>query len=1023
MSSPFSGGKSSFPPLLTLEEGEEITDELRHHLSRIRVGHNLTSVLNSPSNAQASSPSSTDLSFTFQSLTRQLFDSISDNISNSISSADPTPTVLPSVIPSVSLQDFDAYRKSASSSVDRFLYHHSPNAGPVTDINRNGHAIAEQRQKDLAEKQQRAQRELEARSGGVSRDGEELSAQLLGLCFTSVPSRFFHEDFHLDLPNEVETQTGAFQLQQRLSTWLDIVEVCLWKQTTSQAQSFFNSLSDLRSLAMQVKDACATIADLRRQLACIRNVLAVKQLTVLRMKRRKENTEALITLANLAKQVRSTLPSVDALLAVSHDYGGALEMIQEAKKVLKEDLNGVKSLRTLARQLDDYEDMIGERLTANFVDVCVSWEVGEDALQKEKDKDKLIGTFQPIVNGLLRIQREQMHAVLEQYRKRVVEEVQTCAKDSVVEALSAMQTDLDSDLEEDQEQEEADATEKETEKPQTSAQQLVTLRSGEFISFLKLVFYNLEMVMNRAYHVHLNLSTVLERVVEASTEKLDAARVEKLEAESQEIVAVVCDLAQQSVKQLLTARADVHATYRMEELKELWDVVLEFCLVGDEMGRKKWFDLRGTLLIQAKRFLEVLHEKQTHSLYAVLDGEEWKQAEIPFEIQAIVNRIVKGKLDAPRGFHATEKDSSASPATKLRRAKSSKSSTKELVVQGKPYRVVSSVLMLITYLERCLLCSHNFANLSSSVLSRIVEILRLFNERTNSLVLQAEACKTAGLKRINTKNLALACQSLTVIIELSPAVMRVLKSSLQPKLHGHLTNEIDRIVGELETHQKRIYGKFLDMIDHLMHHCCEDLMREVQWDARTADGLGKPQNYMTKLTHGVTSMHNVLCKMMSEKQVQEIFAPIFDLFNTKIPEAFANVDPSTPTGRSRVRVDIKHLLSTLRRLRGLSGPGEALDEFLAKKFGSSAQGPSITGGSSAESKEEAGGNDSEDKQLEKAESKGEGPVETTQANGSIPNEGEDAVTKDDDIVEEADQGDGPLENGAEKIGDAVSKTS
>lgn len=954
-----SPSSSKYPPLLTLEEGEEISDDLRQHLRRIRVGHNLTSVLHSPAHSSSSSTTTNDYNYNYnynvdllQSFTLRLFDSLAD------AKAD-APKVIPSVIPAVQLQDFARYRHSSAAQVDRFLYQHHERA----QDNRNGDA----RGKTLAEKHERAREILRAETG------EDDDARLVSLCLSAVPARFFSQEFSLDISAQVDSQTASFQLQQRLSSWLDLVEVCLWKQTTSQAQSFFNALSDLRSLVAQVQDACAVIAVLRRHIRSIKTQMAARQLTVMRMKRRKENAQALITLAALAKQVRATLPTVDSLLAVSHDYGGALALIREAKKVLAEELGGVKSLRTLNRQLSDYEDMIADRLTANFIDLCVTWEVAEDGMQarsadtfegqgesvnggiggaaaergRDAAREKLLSTFHPLVNGLLRIQKEQMHAVLEQYRKRVVEEVQSCAKDSVIEALSAMQAEVTSDVDPDavetKPQQDVDDEEEETLPALTSAQQLTGLRAPEFISFLKLVFYNLEMVMNRAHQVHLNLCVVLETVTKGSEGQLDESRVEKLRVESQEIVGVVCDLAQQSVKQLLTARAENHAKYLMEEVKELWDVALEFCLVGEGMGKKKWFDLRGTLLIQAKKFLEVLHEKQTNSLYAVLDGEEWKQADVPFEIQAIVNRMVKGKLGTPLVFSSTGSPSASpstsksSSGTQLRRSKSSKSAAKDLFVLGKPYRVVSSVLMLITYLERCLSCAHNFANLSSSVLARVVEMLRLFNERTNSLVLQAEACKTAGLKRINTKNLALACQSLTVIVQLIPSVMKVLKSSLAPKLHVHLTNEMDRVVSELETHQKRIYEKFVDMIDHLMHHCCEVLMREVQWDARTADGLGKPQDYMTKLTHGVTSMHNVLCKLLSEEQVREIFTPIFDLFNTKIPQAFANVDPSTPTGRSRVRVDIKHLLSTLRRLRGLSGPGDFLDEFLAEKFGSSSQ--------------------------------------------------------------------------------------
>ncbi len=58
--------------------------------------------------------------------------------------------------------------------------------------------------------------------------------------------------------------------------------------------------------------------------------------------------------------------------------------------------------------------------------------------------------------------------------------------------------------------------------------------------------------------------------------------------------------------------------------------------------------------------------------------------------------------------------------------------------------------------------------------------------------------------------------------------------------------------------------------------------------------------------------------------------------NTKFPQVYANVKPSTEEGRARVCNDIRVLLEHLRGLPGLRDPGNSLQLHFRSRFGAAA---------------------------------------------------------------------------------------
>ncbi|KAN0137680.1 Vps54-like domain containing protein [Lactarius tabidus] len=94
----------------------------------------------------------------------------------------------------------------------------------------------------------------------------------------------------------------------------------------------------------------------------------------------------------------------------------------------------------------------------------------------------------------------------------------------------------------------------------------------------------------------------------------------------------------------------------------------------------------------------------------------------------------------------------------------------------------------------------NLRLLTTDTMLRVIEFLRAFNSRTCQVVLGAGAMRSAGLKNITAKHLALASQSLSIVIVFILYVREMSRWHLSPKQAVMLT-EFDKLKHNYQEHQ------------------------------------------------------------------------------------------------------------------------------------------------------------------------------------------------------------------------------
>lgn len=256
------------------------------------AGQSLASVLNNPNN-RGGATQGTD-----QSWGGWLF----------TSSADPgqevVPPLAPGTLPEVSRADFDAYLRGIGDKFSRFV-----------DIQE--HDSREQSSKASALGSGVAGKEQDAKKVGQVQ-GEGLLA-----CMREIPSLYFDEDFALERAATFQAACpyssvpANMMLQEKLSHYLDLVEVHLVKEISARSDSFYEALGALEELYGKIIGANERVSVLKTSMQEMDTGLIESARQVQKLGVRKNN---LLKLHQKLKLVDHVHQSQATLRLVSHAF-------------------------------------------------------------------------------------------------------------------------------------------------------------------------------------------------------------------------------------------------------------------------------------------------------------------------------------------------------------------------------------------------------------------------------------------------------------------------------------------------------------------------------------------------------------------------------------------------------------------------------------------------------------------------------------------------------------------------------
>ncbi|KAK7838672.1 vacuolar protein sorting-associated protein 54 [Quercus suber] len=835
-------------------------------------------------------------------------------------------------------------------------------------------------------------------------DSQGHGGEALVACLREVPALYFKEDFALEdgatfrAACPFSTAAENLVLQEKLTQYLDVVELHLVKEISLRSNSFFEAQRQLQDLNVEIVGGCSRIRELKETIRLLDVDLVDSARQVQHLNATRTNLLALHHKFNLILYVKQSLSALklDGDELTAEFMRAAIQDAGNSDVVI---LSQVKARASIPTNGKDDDVNLDEEETTNFRDCLL-----------------------PIIIGLLRT--AQLPSVLRIYRDTLTADMKNAIKNAVAELLPVLLARSESEFSPGERTVDADGG------GASLASKLRSLSSESFVQLLSAIFKIVRAHVVRAAEVKKAIEWIMKNLdghyaaesvataialgaaaAETSEYHDDqggsllpfssqrAARVSSFQGkandatspsnmsinfstdvlrENTEAVVAACDAAHGRWAKLLGVRALLHPRLRLQEFLCIYNITQEFITATEKIGGRRGFSIRGTLNSQAKAFLDFQHDSRMAKIRAVLDQETWVEVDVPDEFQAIVISLcssealisenldhVQNNVETNHGEVIAFNDGSlvedtargkptplaeAADKNKASLAHSNDSKMKEhgkftsqtLSYKGVGYHMVNCGLILLKMLSEYIDMGNSLPLRSSEVVHRVVEILKFFNTRTCQLVLGAGAMQVSGLKSITSKHLALASQVISFIYAIIPDIRRILFLKVPETQKELLLSEIDRVAQDFKVHRDEIHTKLVQIMrERLLVHV-RGLPQIVEGWSRPEDADAQPSQFARSLTKEIGFLQRVLSRILHDVDVQEIFRQVVIIVHSQVSEAFSRLEISTPQAKDRLHRDVKHILGCIRSLpsddlsRSSTPNWGQLDEFLEQRFGTKA---------------------------------------------------------------------------------------
>uniref|UniRef100_A0A8C7MGG7 Vacuolar protein sorting-associated protein 54 n=1 Tax=Oncorhynchus kisutch TaxID=8019 RepID=A0A8C7MGG7_ONCKI len=770
-------------------------------------------------------------------------------------------------------------------------------------------------------------------------------------------------------------------LQEKLSHYLDVVEVSIARQISLRSEAFFHAMSSQHELQDRLTETARAVAVLRGRTAAIERIMCEGPLRALRQALTRSNCARLHNKLKLMAAVHQSQPTVQLLLSTS-EFVGALELIATTKEVLQQELQGIHSFRHLGSQLCEMEKLIDKMMVEDFSMYSrsdLSRSLEDDGQVMEKDR------LESLVFGLL---RQRKLDFLDIYSDEMILAAKSIVTQSVVDSVSQIE-EIDTDI------------------VTKLADQMRLMTFPQWFELLKSVFENFILFLKR---IKATLSVVRNVVLEALDsnqksrllERAAAAAGGLAEAPGTPLNQGEAELAyltheglfisdalndaqlnlgvgggqeqsstvgpRQALSRLDGCGSDsasgtTESSSKRQESRKVTGGSSEDMMPSDlELGRVA--NNIQELLYTAS---DVSHDRCVKVLMArAKDGslERLSSAEFVFLSQAVEGFVrdteelccrrsvsLRGALQSQANrfvhrFHEERKtklsllldnerwkqaevpaefqdlvNSIADGRITLPERKPQGTEERKpsdyLHIDGQKYAVVGTVLLLIRIFLEYCQCVNDIPSISTDMLTRLSDLLKHFNSRSCQLVLGAGALQVVGLKTITTKNLALASRCLQLVVHYIPVIRAHFETKLTPKQYSVLRH-FDHITKDYNDHIAEISAKLVSIMDSMF----EKVLSKYEVKAPM------PSACFRNVCKQMAKMHEALYELLPEEQAQMLFLRINASLKIHLKRQLARLGVHHDGGPQHglVTVDVAFYTENVQSLRTL----EKLDLNMAE---------------------------------------------------------------------------------------------
>ncbi|TIC03617.1 hypothetical protein E3Q18_00102 [Wallemia mellicola] len=741
-----------------------------------------------------------------------------------------------------------------------------------------------------------------------------------------IPRLFFKPDFDLGDPATFAAVTKSIGdsagldifespedigineiLHSRLEHHANAVDKILVHELSQRAPSLFSALDNLQHLGRYASEALEKFNTLRELLeSSIKSRFETKYKTINGVIDQR-NLEEILTVITDVKSISQALLALQQMSELGH-YFDALELVENISKTVVEnirskdvddilkiqsstDFSQLQVFNDVASDLEQHTSVILDSISRDLADTLfIDYE--HSLKDTDHDHQELVKDIEQSICVLDRA--GMLSKCLEVYETRLIR--------NVVEILySVLPVDLQTKP--------LDFNAKSNGNILASQlpKELRQLGQPEYCDFLNNCKEQLKLMVKS--------SNAQKEILESSFDSSSETVSNTLERISNRIIEEVYS----EIASVIRLRKDIEAELSLEEYLAFDGIVWKFINETEVQGNvpsNTLFVLPAAASNQLQEFLELFHANYTTQSAKLVEMEIWSQAEVTPAVQHVINMIIRSAVDDI-------------PESSYDLSNCEGKNESQLQIETMSFFTVEALnkvlVLLLNYIRIMLQVPHS----ATEIMTRILEILKYkafadeipkqFNSRTCQVVLGAGAMRSAGLKNITAKHLALASQSLSVMISLIPYIREAVRRRLKTN-QATLLIEFDRLKRDYQEHQYEIHAKLVSILgDRLTAH--SKALAATKFDRAKEEEKTKPNSYAEGLVKETATLHRVLNKYLLEATVQFVFKQVFDAINKRIGDYYQRLPIKTELGKEKLMTDARFLCARLNALQGIDELG------------------------------------------------------------------------------------------------------
>lgn len=847
---------------------------------------------------------------------------------------------------------------------------------------------------------------------------------------STIPNVYFDEAFHLENPRTFDIVTEKSEvvtpppgsaadkkpangsapaprkalatnaiLQEKLSWYMDTVEMHLISSISTASMTFFTALGSLKELHSEAADSVKRIKTLREELAALDREIATSGLDIVQKQRRRENMRQLNDAIRQLQDIVESVARCESLVEAG-DLQGALDNIHNLENLIAgrgatastegsstspqlRDLRDAVALQGVNDDISILRYRIGEAFESRFLDILLGdlrRHVSEVSTREvllrwssaamrsrgghSRDQstfpaylaktDDLRSQLMPVLVGLHR--SKHIAVAIASYREVVMREIRNLVKrplptshdddnESMISASTANSKRLT-----------------QQEKSSILARNLRALDEQDAEELFTKMYVSVTETLRRLttqvkilFDVASSIGEPQTPTSDRSPSQLKSPPLNSANRDIQEDIHTAMDMAnllgqavdtsQDKIIKVLRVRSEQSTRLPLVWFLRYFTLNLYFANECESISGRGGIPLKTVVNAHIKDFIQFHGDAEKQKLAQAMESDQWSAKDFTEEHNVLLGRILECSTKDSTSWtdgnqiwlsfseSQEDGDTKANGRPRAESNGTAKEKVRSAIIESEPFILPNSAILCLEGMSHFLHLVTGIPSMASDISASLIAYLQLFNSRCTQLILGAGATRSAGLKNITTRHLALASQALAFISTLIPHVREFVRRHAGSGPHVNnagvaaLMGEFDKVKRQFLEHQNNIYDKFVEIMSgRATAHA--KAMKGVAWEQETES---KVNVYMETLVKETVTLHRVLSKHLPESTVQFIMSPVFDSYKTQIGSSLEASEAKTEAATNRMESDINYLIARLSKIEGFGTTGDHLLNIVKSK--------------------------------------------------------------------------------------------